>query len=187
MKIIFEQRIIRDEDEAIDNLQKVYTGVIRTIICPILMDEHKVEECLNDIWLKISRHLEKVYGFEEKVRIAYICSTAKNAALDIRRKQEKEIPVGSHEDIREFAVNEGTHLYGTVKKHDLSDEVEEAFMQLKPIDREIIKLHHFYGFTYREIAEDLGMTEARAAKRGHRAEDKLRKIIRRKGGNQDEK
>ncbi len=168
------KRIIRNEDEAIRNLEKVYTGIIRSIIWPILKDEQLVEECLNDIWFKLSRHLEKIYDLEENKRKAYICTTAKNAAFDICRRENREVPVGDSEDVREFAVNEGTNLFGVIEKYELSDEVNEALSHLKEIDQEILKKHRIYGFTYKEIAADLGMTESSVSKRGQRAESKLK-------------
>ena len=175
MRILIGQKVIHDEDEAIENLEKVYTGIIRSIVKPILKDERLVEECLNDIWYKLSRHLEKVYSLDEMKQKTYICTTAKNAALDIYRKQKGEISVGIGDDIREYAVKEGRHFKDVLEKYELAEDVREALSYLGKEDRKIILLHHYLKFTYKEIAEELGMSEAAVTKRGQRAGIEIRK------------
>jgi len=59
--------------------------------------------------------------------------------------------------------------------------VDEALNALSEPDRGVLLLHHVEGRTYAEIAQKLGLTEAAAQRRGHRALQKLAARLRRRG------
>lgn len=60
-------------------------------------------------------------------------------------------------------------------------EVDEAMNSLSEPERGVLLLHHIEGRTYSEIARLLGLTEAAAQRRGHRALQKLADRLRRRG------
>jgi len=55
--------------------------------------------------------------------------------------------------------------------------VEAALAQLPENQREAIVLHRFEGFSFKEIAELLGVTETAVKVRAHRGYERLRKLL----------
>jgi len=64
---------------------------------------------------------------------------------------------------------------------DVLRALDEAIDQLSEVDRKVLMLRFFEGWTYPQIARGLGRSEAAIQRRGHRALDRLRGILQRRG------
>lgn len=168
--------IIQDKDEAIRRLQAAYTDIIQYIVTPILTDDRLAEECINDVWYNLSEHLSKFDDLGSKMTRQYVCMTARNAAIDIYRREIREAPVGVGADVREtvYAGNMFPLQNGNTSNRGHAADIEELISILKPMDREIIMLHHCYKFTYKEIGKAIGISSDAVRKRGERAEKILK-------------
>ena len=62
-------------------------------------------------------------------------------------------------------------------KVELHGDLNAALETLKPIDRSIVYLYGVEGLSMAEIAASIGITEAAAKLRAHRAYRELRKIL----------
>ena len=87
--IILEQLRARSES-AIDTLSDSYGAYCRSIAFHILQSDEDVQECLNDVFLKIWNAAENKNITDLKY---YIAATTRNTALDIynKRKVQKSI------------------------------------------------------------------------------------------------
>ena len=94
-----------------------------------------------------------------------------NAARDHLRRHRREEP-HSHDALPETAA-EPTPL----PDPGLTRTVEAALAQLPESQREAIVLHRFDGFSFREIAEMLGVTETAVKVRAHRGYERLRVLL----------
>jgi RNA polymerase sigma-70 factor (ECF subfamily) len=99
----------------------------------------------------------------------WLFGIARNAALDeLRRRQRVPVPVadvGAHADPLAEPAGNGD---------ERTDAVRAAIAGLHPRDRELIALKFFAGLATSEIAGALGITEATARQRMHRALRALR-------------
>ena len=177
-------KILHSKDEAIRRLQAAYTGIVRRIIMIYLDDERLIEECMNDVWYNLSEHLEKVDDLGSRMTRQYVCKTARNAAIDVYRRENREIPVGAGTDVREIVHDGNVFPFRNGENNkDVNREVDidELISLLKPMDREIIVLHRCYKFTYKEIGKAIGISTDAARKRGERAEKMLKEKGKGKG------
>ena len=62
-------------------------------------------------------------------------------------------------------------------KLELTEDINKALLQLKPIDRSIVYLYGVEGFSMAEIAKTLSLTEGAVKLRAHRAYAELRKLL----------
>lgn len=69
-------KIIHSKDEAIKRIQAAYGGVVKNLIKEILNDERLVEECMSEVWYRLSVHLSKFEDLGSHKTRAYICKTA---------------------------------------------------------------------------------------------------------------
>jgi RNA polymerase sigma-70 factor (ECF subfamily) len=60
---------------------------------------------------------------------------------------------------------------------ELDDEVVQALRKLNPPRRTAVLMVHGYGFTYREVASMLGITETAVTNHLHRGVSQLRRIL----------
>lgn len=63
-------------------------------------------------------------------------------------------------------------------------DIDQALASLPSPDRQILLLHHFEKLRYEQIAQRMGITAAAAQRRGHRALERLARLL--KGGAKDE-
>jgi RNA polymerase sigma-70 factor (ECF subfamily) len=101
----------------------------------------------------------------------WLYTVAINAARDHLRRHRREEPHG-HDQLPETAA-EPTPL----PDPGLTRTVEAALAQLPSSQREAIVLHRFEGFSFREIAELLGVTETAVKVRAHRGYERLRVLL----------
>jgi RNA polymerase sigma-70 factor (ECF subfamily) len=92
-----------------------------------------------------------------------------NAARDHLRRHRREEPTDTLPD----APADPTPL----PDPGLTRTVEAALAQLPENQREAIVLHRFEGFSFKQIAEMLGVTETAVKVRAHRGYERLRTLL----------
>ncbi len=70
-----------------------------------------------------------------------------------------------------------TSAIGPDLKLELTEDINQALLHLKPIDRSIVYLYGVEGFSMAEIAKTLSLTEGAVKLRAHRAYAELRKLL----------
>lgn len=122
-------------------------------------------------------------------------------ALFRRLKQHREIPCLAAW-LQKAAVYEAANLARKEDRHrrrmsqaqDLQDatepandgrQLDRALASLPERDRQILLLHHFEKLSFAKVATRLGISEAAAQRRGHRALEKLGKFLRSQGVGRD--
>jgi len=102
---------------------------------------------------------------------AWLWGIARNGAKDwLRRRGEHQDPLD-----RNLAMDTGLAEHG--EQAEAMAHVAKAVAQLDPIDQDIVALRFGGGLSHRDIGATLGITEAGAATRLHRAVKRLRQIV----------
>ena len=103
-----------------------------------------VQESFEKLWVK----LDTVEGEKAK---SYIFTTAYHTMVDVLRKEKR---------ITDFdQVNEGMYSH-TEQYSDLSEVLEQALKLIPEIQRTVILLRDYEGYSYDEIAEITGLSES---------------------------
>ncbi len=97
----------------------------------------------------------------EERRKAWLLRVTVNKSLDILRKRKRNVPL--EEDLSD----------GKGEKANLSEELKE----LSPLDRELIYLFYFEGYSSKEIARLVKKSDGAVRKRLERAKKTLRQIL----------
>jgi RNA polymerase sigma factor (sigma-70 family) len=101
----------------------------------------------------------------------WLYTVAVNAARDYLRRHRREEP-RSTDEIPDTPADPTP-----LPDPGLTRTVEAALAQLPESQREAIVLHRFEGFSFREIAELLGVTETAVKVRAHRGYERLRVLL----------
>ncbi|MEO8084770.1 MAG: RNA polymerase sigma factor [Ardenticatenales bacterium] len=102
---------------------------------------------------------------------AWLWGIARNAARDHRRAPRPPIDLDAVADVADASLAEhGAGVEATAR-------VAVALAMLEPIDRDIVALRFGGGLPFREVGAAVGLTEAAAATRLHRAIKRLRSLL----------
>jgi RNA polymerase sigma factor (sigma-70 family) len=118
-----------------------------------------VQDCYEKLWINVGE-------IEFSKAKAWLFSTAHNAMIDIIRKEKRIIPDDSpREDIYEQGYT------------DLNEILHKCLGNLNEAWRSVILLRDYEGYSYREIGEITGQSEAQVKINIYRARMALRKMI----------
>ncbi len=139
---------------------RVYRFILKSI-----RDIHKAEDIVQDSYEKLWKNAENV-SFE-KVK-SYLFTTAYHTMIDIIRKdkrstysEELKLPEQSHEN----------------NYSDLGEILKEAVARLPEVQRMVLLLRDYEGYSYEEIGEMANLNESQVKVYIFRAREFLKKYI----------
>ena len=122
-------------------------GVYRFILKNIRNDE-KAKDIVQDTFVKLWVNAGNVNY--QKVK-SYIFTAAYHTMIDVIRKEKR---IADFESVKE-------EKYSHSKQYsDLSDILNEALSKLNDVQRSVIMLRDYEGYSYQEIGEITGLSES---------------------------
>lgn len=158
--------------------QTIYEEYYETVymtVHNVLKERTLVHDGIQETFIKIYRHLEKIKGLENKK--AWIVTISKNTALDLYRKQKKRNEYNVEDVYIRNEEGNGSHIE---ENHEIEEENRwfmEKMKKLKKEDREIIELKYFQGLSEKEIAKAMDIKEGTVKSRLYRAKEKLKNLL----------
>jgi len=130
-----------------------------------LRDEHSTHDVVQDSFEKLWMNHNKLDGAKAK---AYLFTTAYHTMIDyIRKQKHTEAMDGIPEKY------EGDHTTYS----DLAEILNEALEKLNEVQRSVILLRDYEGYSYREIGEITGLNESQVKVYIYRARVFLKNYI----------
>ena len=141
-----------------------YHEKMEMIALHILGSQHDAEDAVQNAFLQMIRNIKKIYEIPCEELPFWIISIVKNEALMILRKKRNVVPL---EDWDRFERSAGGGY----------TELVELFRQLPETYRAVLEMKLLIGYTDREIAQKLGLSETAVSSRASRGRALLRKLI----------
>ena len=145
-----------------------------SIAMDILKDQYSAEDAVQEAFVKILKHFEKIDDIESNRTKRMIITITKNCAIDIYRKRSRQW--NSETDIENVGHLDYIDNYFTVE-----DERYKCINELPDTYKEILILKYSSGFSNVEIAEILEVSEVNVRKRISRARKLLKKNMEGRG------
>ena len=169
MLVYLLSAIETDEDRAlfVDLFEKYHDRMEQAAL-RIVKNSHDAEDAVQNAYLQIIRHLDKVSEIPCKNRGFWCISIVKNEALTILRKNKRI------EELEEkpIAATEETLSY---------KEIVQLFAELPETYRAVLEMRLILGYSGKEIADRMGITENAVNVRINRGRALLRKIAEKEG------
>ncbi len=144
------------QNERIRQVVEEYGDTIYRLALHYVRDPADAEDVVQEVLLAFfTREIPK------ERRKAWLLRVTVNKSLDILRKRKKNLPLDE-----ELSDGKG-------ERANLSEELKE----LSPLDREVIYLYYFEGYSSKEIARLVKKTDGAVRKRLERAKRALKKIL----------
>lgn len=139
---------------------------LENVAMSILKNQTDAEDAVQNAFMQIIRHFEKISEISCKDLPFWLISIVKNEALIILRKKRKVVFLedwngieSSVPDIAEYA------------------ELVELFTRLPDTYRAVLEMKYLMGYSYKEISSRLGISEAAVNTRASRGRALLRKFM----------
>jgi RNA polymerase sigma factor (sigma-70 family) len=139
-------------------------GVFRFILKNI-RDEHDAEDIVQDSFEKLWRKHDDLAAEKAK---SYLFTTAYHTMIDLIRKRKPQRDIEEVQHITEG----GTNAYS-----DIKEVLNEALEKLSEIQRTVILLRDYEGYSYEEIGKITGLNESQVKVYIYRARVYLKNYI----------
>ena len=143
----------------------LYSDNVYRFILKNIRDEERARDIVQDSYEKLWRNAENVNS--EKVK-SYLFTTAYHSMIDVIRKDKR------YASIKDYPVAEDTH---DEQYSDLSEVLNEAVKRLPEIQRIVILLRDYEGYSYKEIGDITLLSEAQVKVYIYRARVFLKNYI----------
>lgn len=145
-------RMTRGDPSALACLFHAFGPAIHALALRIVGDAALAEELTADVFLQAWRGAATYDVSRGSVR-TWLMVMLRSRALDALRQRARQALQESPQDA-ESVGDEGRMLLETIEEHC---ELHRSLLQLAPVQRQIIALAFFRGYTHMEIAGHLGM------------------------------
>jgi len=152
---------VREYNQSVD----LYSDNVFRFILKNIRDEERARDIVQDSFEKLWRNAENV-NFE-KVK-SYLFTTAYHTMIDVLRKDKRQTY------LEDYQIPEDTH---NDQYSDLAEILKTAVNQLPEIQRTVILLRDYEGYSYREIGDITTLSEAQVKVYIYRARVFLKSYI----------
>jgi RNA polymerase sigma factor (sigma-70 family) len=143
----------------------LYSDNVYRFILKSIRDEESARDIVQDSYEKLWRNAENVNA--EKVK-SYLFTTAYHTMIDILRKDKRQTY------LEDYQIPEDVH---DEQYSDLHEVLEEAVKRLPDIQRTVVLLRDYEGYSYREIGDVTSLSEAQVKVYIYRARVFLKNYI----------
>lgn len=142
----------------------------------MLRDEYLAEDAVQEAFLALTRHLDRVEEVDSRKTKNFLATIVKSKAIDLIRKQKGDI-TEEYEDAL-LTLHQGDALDEYLKKESMN-RIEKAILELDEIYKVTFEYKYVHELSDREIGDILGVTPKTVNVRVYRARKKLQEILQR--------
>ncbi len=172
-----------DERDLILDLYDKYKRKSYIISFSILHNETDAENAVQDTFIKIMNDIEKFMHYDCNEIKRKIVIYTRSVAINIynRNSMRKKIFtsntfIDENGDENEIEFDDdNVNVENFVINNETTAFVENILKELKPIDKQIIKLTYYLGYKSNEVAEVLGISDENVRVRLNRVKSKIKK------------
>lgn len=163
----FETLLIRHRD-------RVY-GYIKMMV----KDHQLAEDIFQDVFIKAVTTMKRGHYNEEGKFLPWLLRIAHNLVIDTFRKNKRfpTVDGGPEFDVFNVIKDENKNIDEVIIEDQIHSDLLKVIEFLPEDQKEVLKLRHFNGLSFKEISEDTGVSINTALGRMRYALINLRKLI----------
>lgn len=152
---------LREYNQCVDQ----YADAVYRFILKNIRDTERAQDVVQDSFTKMWEKVEDVAAEKAK---SYLFTTAYHTMIDVIRKEKRQTLIEeAHLNLR----------YTSNDYSDLKEVLDEALTHLPEIQRSVLMLRDYEGYSYQEIGEITGLNEPQVKVYIFRARTTLKKFI----------
>lgn len=166
-------------DRAFEILLKRHQSQVYTKILTLVRDRDVADDLFQETFIKVIHTLKEGRYNEEGKFLPWVLRIAHNLAIDYFRKGKKMPMVRGDEDTDVFATisNDDLHIEDRLCREQTLSDVKRLIRYLPEEQRTVVMMRHYYGMSFKEIAETCDISINTALGRMRYALINLRKMV----------
>ena len=168
---VYLMMIDSPEDQSkFERVYREYKGLMYYVAYKVLNNGPDAEDAVHNAFVKIAEIIQKIGEPVCQKTQNYVVTIVENKAIDLYRANQRKETVEYIDDVVGI----------TVENQSLSD-LAQCMSKLSSRYRQVILLKYYHGYSCKEIAKQLNITEANAIKLDQRAKTKLLQLCKEEG------
>lgn len=165
--------MLEDEDdrELFGLFYQQFYNRMMAVAMRILSSKSQAEDAVHDAFIKSIQHFDELKAIPEERRICWVVAVTKNAALDLLRKERREVLADDDTEWTEAVPPDEGGFHALV---ELIRAMPEGY-------RRALELRFITEWSYAEIAKELRITEGAVKTRISRGRQILMKRLQKEG------
>lgn len=157
-----------------------YGDCVRWVVTKIIGGTRKqdVEECVSDVFVRLWQGIERFDPEQGATLKSYLCGIARYAALDYRRKAQRQ---GESVSVDEMELQVSVDFEDEMAREINARIIQETIDELPPPDKDIFILRYFLEERIADIAKRLMLPDKTVENKLHRGKQKLRESLLKRG------
>ncbi|MBI4456265.1 MAG: RNA polymerase sigma factor [Acidobacteria bacterium] len=158
-EIALVERCRRQDSGAYDEFCDRFSRAIHRIALRILKDESAAQDAVQETLMNVFRAMARFRG-EAKIS-TWLNRITTNVCLEILRRDKKR-KEDSFETVQNFLADSLTHPdspFDTVYQQELGTRLEYSLQRVSLKQRQVVRMHDLEGFTIKEIAQILNISQ----------------------------
>lgn len=156
-------------------LYEKYKNLMFYVAKEILKDEHLAEDAVQEAFLRVAKNFHKICDVLSPQTRNFVVIITRNISIDMLKKKDTII------DIDTYIESESTEISDEVFESVSSKLLTDMILKLSQNHRDILYLHHLYGYSFNEISTLLSISVETAKKRTQRARGMLKEMLKKEG------
>ncbi len=188
MLLLYAIELLRDEGEVaqFERIMEKYRRVMYNSAYGLLLDATAAEDAVTDAFIGVLRNFDGVKGLDHRELQNYLCKSARNAAISIKRKQERyskyEVPL---EEWREEAGPQ-EETFEAYVRNERKALISQAILRMDKECAAIIRMKYVQEMRESEIAELMKCSQSAVHKLIEKAKKEFARIYMELEGKGDE-
>ncbi len=174
------KQFVDGDQSAIELLINRHKNRVYTYIVLVVKNQHLAEDIFQDTFIKVIRSLKTGRYTEDGKFISWVLRIAHNLIIDHFRR-EKLLNTTSNDDFGMDILNSSKFADDTIEDQLVYDQItsdlRDLIEELPDDQREVVVMRHYLGLSFKEIADQTGVSINTALGRMRYALINLRKLI----------
>lgn len=159
-----------EDKQRFTEIYEQYHEMAERVAIGILKNQHDAEDAVQNAFVQLIKHFDKIYKIPCKKLPFWFISIVKNEALMILRKKKRIVQLEDWDGV--VAGSEYTSGY---------EDLVQLFTKLPETYRAALEMKFLLGYSGKEIAERLGISETAVNTRISRGRSLLKDMIEKEG------
>ncbi|WP_167618318.1 RNA polymerase sigma factor [Maribellus sediminis] len=177
------QRFIKGDQESLETLILRHKNRVFSYILLIVKNQELAEDIFQETFIKVIRSLKRGKYIENGKFVSWVLRISHNLIIDHFRKLKLKGTV-SNDSTEVDIFNSQRYSEATVEDQMVNDqilsEVKDLIKELPEDQQQVIYMRHYMGLSFKEIADQTGVSINTALGRMRYALINLRKLIEKK-------
>lgn len=165
-----------DEKSTYEKLYNRYKRIMLNYAYSILKDRSLAEDAVHEAFIKLGNNLQKVHNLECNKTLNYLVTIVKNTSLTILKKQNKNKTM-DFDSLEYEIIDDKIDIQDDIVSSEKYNLIMEIIDELKDELKTPFLLKMGQGYSNKEIAEILNISDNNVAVRIYRAKKKIVKLL----------